>query len=187
MRKLAVMVLLSVAAQAEEKKEKAPAHACPAAATAAIEKAFPGSKLGTCKTETHQGAAQTEVKLTRADGTAIEVDVSVGGEILQVEEQVAIDTIPPAVMKAFTEKYGKVKLSKAEKQTVNGKGTLFELAWEAGGKKREATFEAGGKFVEEEYAQLHLRADRDSKVALDGPRSPRQHRGGSRLFKRGNP
>ena len=54
-------------------------------------------------------------------------------------------------MKAFAAKYPKAKATRAEREVHEDNATYFELGFTAdGGKKREATFAADGKFVEEE-------------------------------------
>ena len=124
--------------------------ACPAAVTTAIDKAFPKAKIDSCKPEKEHGHDQFEVKLTRADGSKAEVDVAPDGKILQVEEAIAVDKLPAAVVKAFAAKFPKTKIDRAEKQTPSSGSPTFELAFQANGKTKEVTFGEDGKFIEEE-------------------------------------
>ena len=121
------------------------APSCPTAVTDAITKAFPKSKVASCKAEKEHGHDQFEVRVTRSDATKAEVDVAPDGTILEIEEKIALTELPDAVKKAFSTKYPKAKLERAEKQTA-GKDISYEVAF--GGK--EATFKADGTFVEEE-------------------------------------
>jgi len=123
---------------------------CPAAVTTAIEKAFPKSTVQVCKAEREDGHDQFEVKLTKADGAKLEADVSPAGAILQTEEVVALDRVPAAVKKAFAAKYPKATATRAEKQTPATGKPSYELAFQADGKRKEATFAEDGAFVEEE-------------------------------------
>ena len=122
---------------------------CPAAVTTAVMNAFPDSTIGACKAEHAHGKDLFEVKLTRAGGDKIEVDVAPGGEILQVEEKIAVDALPDAVKRAFAARYPRTKASGAEKQTA-GKDIRYEIAFQAGNVRKEATFTAGGAFVGDE-------------------------------------
>src|SRR5262245_64608221 len=125
--------------------------ACPDPVKAAVDKAYPGAKIASCKQEHEDGREQIEVKLTRKDGGKMELDVALDGKILQTEEQVGLDTVPAAVMKAFAAKYPKAKATRAEKETHENGGVFFELGFQGEkGKPKEATFAADGKFVEEE-------------------------------------
>ncbi|HET9987094.1 MAG TPA: hypothetical protein VFQ65_01210 [Kofleriaceae bacterium] len=123
---------------------------CPAAVTTAIDKRFPKSTLQACKAEREDGHDQFEVKLTKADGSKVEVDVSPAGAILQTEEVIALDQVPAAVTKAFAAKYPKAKPTRAEKQTPATGKPSYELAFAVDGKRKEATFAEDGTFVEEE-------------------------------------
>lgn len=120
--------------------------ACPATVTSAIARAFPKSVVRTCKPE----GKQFEVKLTRADGAEVEVDVAADGKLLQIEEKIALDKVPAAVLKAFAAKYPKAKLEAAEKQTPTTGAPRYELAFTGDRGRHEATFGEDGAFVEEE-------------------------------------
>lgn len=123
---------------------------CPAAIASAIEKRFPKSTVQTCKAEREHDKDQYEVVLTKAAGGRVEVDLSTTGDILQTEEVISVDKVPAAVMKAFAAKYPKAKATRAEKQTPATGKVSYELAFEASGKRKEATFNEDGAFVEEE-------------------------------------
>jgi Putative beta-lactamase-inhibitor-like, PepSY-like len=140
---LTMSLLISMPSRADNAKA---AVACPAAVKTAIDKAFPKSTSMICKAE----KAQFEVKLTKADGNKVEVDVSADGKILQIEEKIALDKVPAAVMKAFAAKYPKAKVDAAEKQTPATGPASYELAFATDKGRKEATFSEDGKFIEEE-------------------------------------
>ena len=154
-RTFLVCALIAATAATAAAKKKADKSANPTAAytvdvKAAVVKAFPDSTINKCKAENDHGKNIVEVKLTRKDGSKVEVDVGEGGKILQTEEKIAIDKVPAPVMKAFTAKYPKAKTTGAEKQSGE-KSTSYEIAFTVdGGGKKEATFSEDGKFVEEE-------------------------------------
>ena len=144
---LAVAMCTASAARADDKKPAA----CPDAVTAAVAKAYPDGTVSSCKHEHEDGREQFEVKLTRKGGAKLELDVSPDGKILQTEETIALKDVPDAVTKAFAEKYPKAKATRAEREVHEDGATYYELGFTAdNGKKREATFAADGKFVEEE-------------------------------------
>ena len=115
---------------------------CPAPVKAA---AKPHGALVSCKAE----GKNFELEVTRANGDTIELDVSPDGKLLQIEEKIALDKVPAAVTKAFAAKYN-AKVTRAEKQTPSAGPVAYELAFEVGGKRREATFTEAGAFVGEE-------------------------------------
>jgi uncharacterized membrane protein YkoI len=122
---------------------------CPKAVNDAVTKAFPKSTISSCKAERDHGRDQFVARIVKADGGKAEVDVGADGKILQVEEKIALDKVPAAVMKAFAAKYPKGKATGAEKQTADGK-TSYEIAFDLGSERKEATFDESGRFVEEE-------------------------------------
>jgi hypothetical protein len=145
MLRIATIIALALASPAY-----AGSQDCPAAVKAAIDKAFPQATISKCKLEREHDRDQYEVKLTKADRSNVEVDVSTDGKILQVEESIAVDKVPSVVMKAFAAKYPKAKVEAAEKQTSSSGAVSYELAFKVDAKRREATFTETGKFVEEE-------------------------------------
>lgn len=124
--------------------------ACPAPVKTTLEQKFPKSTITRCKAEREHGRDQFEVKLSKADGAKIEVDVSPDGKILQVEEKISVDKVPAAVTKAFGQRYPKAKLDAAEKQTPSEGAPTYELEFTTDKGRKEATFTEDGKFVEEE-------------------------------------
>ena len=139
---LAVAVLSSAPAFAKD--------ACPQAVADAVAKAQPAGKITSCKAETEDGKAQYEVKVASSDGRKLEIDVSPQGGILQTEEPVALDAVPQAVRDAFAAKFPGKSATRAEKQTSADGTVTYELAFASGTKRREVTFAADGKYVEEE-------------------------------------
>lgn len=123
---------------------------CPVAVSTAARKAHPGATVQACKQEHENGTTQYEVKLDGKGGERIELDVSPEGNILLTEEVVSLATVPPAVVSALQSKYAGAAPKRAEKQTAADGKVTYELAFSAGGKKKEATFTADGTFVEEE-------------------------------------
>ena len=123
---------------------------CPQAVTAAVQKAHPGATVQSCKKEQENGKAQFEVKVAAQTGKGMEIEVSPDGTIILTEQPIEISEVPSAVVDAFAAKYGSAKLTKAEMQTAADGKVAYELAFTAGGKKKEATFGSDGTFVEEE-------------------------------------
>jgi uncharacterized membrane protein YkoI len=122
---------------------------CPKSINDAVAKAFPKSTISSCKAEKDHGRDQFAARIVKADGGKAEVDVAADGKILQVEEKIGLDKVPAAVMKAFAAKYPKAKATGAEKQTAESKVT-YEIAFDLGSERKEATFDDAGKFIDEE-------------------------------------
>jgi uncharacterized membrane protein YkoI len=106
--------------------------------------------MSSCKEEKEDGKVQYEVKLKTAEGKKLSLDVAPEGAILLTEEKVAVASVPPAVSAAFAARYPKATAKAAEKQTKPDGKVSYELAFKAGGKKKEATFDENGTFASDE-------------------------------------
>jgi hypothetical protein len=122
---------------------------CPEAVAQSVAKEFAGATISKCKAEKADGVDQFEVKLDQG-AQQIEVDVAPDGKILQTETVVAITEVPAKVMTAFSARYPGAKSTRAEKQVRTGKGTFYEIKFDAQPKAKEATFAEDGTFVAEE-------------------------------------
>lgn len=104
MRTLTVLVLsLSLGvriARAEGKKVATPTAGCPTVVIMSASRDFPGAKMTACRAAKEAGSDRFEVKLTRKVGGAIGVDFASNGNVLQIEETLAINKLPDAVAKA---------------------------------------------------------------------------------------
>jgi hypothetical protein len=126
------------------------AKECPPAVTAAVLKAHAGATITACRQEVEDGKTQYEVKITGKDARRIDCDVSPDGQILLTEEYLDVKDVPAAVMTAFAAKYAGAQATAAEKQTTADGKVTYEIAFGSGDAKKSATFDAAGKFVEEE-------------------------------------
>jgi hypothetical protein len=148
---LALPVLLSVFGCGErpDAKSAGGSNACPEAVTQSVIRELPGATIRSCKAEKEEGHDQFEVKLEQG-GLKIEVDVTPDGRVLQTETIIALTEVPANVMAAFSAKYPGAKSTRAEKQVRTGKGTFYEIKFDAQPKAKEATFSEDGAFVGEE-------------------------------------
>jgi uncharacterized membrane protein YkoI len=132
---------------------------CPAAVRAGVEKEVPGATIRSCKAETEGGKTIYEVVAATGDGRKLELDVTPEGRVIQVEEKIALNALPPDVLKAMAARYPNAKITGAEKQTridekdAKARKTLYEVAFDDGKGKKEATFAEDGAFVGEEAAE----------------------------------
>ena len=148
--RVGIVVMLTWTSSFADPGKQASKPGCPGPVLAAVERAFARSTISSCKTEREHGREQLEVKVVKADGAKVEVDVSPDGELLQTEETIALDQVPAAVMKAFAAKYAQAKVTTAEKQTPASGAPSYELGFATAKRRRAATFQQDGTFVAEE-------------------------------------
>jgi hypothetical protein len=151
MSKIWLMTAMAVASLAEAPAQAKPMPlGCPQPVVDAIARSVPSSTITACKAAREHDRNLFEVKVTKADHGKLEIDVAPDGAILLIEEQVAVDQVPAAVMKAFAAKYPRSKVVDAEKQTPTGGTPRYELAFTTASGRKEATFTQDGAFVGEE-------------------------------------
>ncbi len=148
---VSLVVLLSVACAHAPAASTASSGspACPNAVAQSIAKNFAGATITACKAESEDGHDQFEVKLAQ-NGRAMEVDVAPDGAVLQTESIIPVADLPAKVMAAFSAKYSGKTATRVEKQVRTGKGSFYEIKFDAQPKAKEVTFAEDGTFVEEE-------------------------------------
>jgi hypothetical protein len=79
------------------------------------------------------------------NGHGKDVSMDANGVVTEVEEEVALDALPPAVKAAITDKAGKGTLGKIESLTKGGKLVAYEAHVMTDGKKSEIQVGPDGK------------------------------------------
>ena len=99
--------------------------------------------------EKEDGQIHYEVELT-VDGHSKDVLMDTNGTIIEVEEQVAMDSLPAPVRDGLQAKAGKGKLLKVESITKHDKLVAYEAQVMTGGKKSEVQVNPDGKSLDHE-------------------------------------
>jgi uncharacterized membrane protein YkoI len=145
----AAVALSSVTAGAQAPAAKAKPAAkvdlskYPAPVRATIEAETKNATLKGVSKETEKGKTQYEVE-TIVNGKSRDLLVDPSGKVIEVEEQIAVDSAPPAVQDALKAKGTVLKLESVARDGV----TTYEASIKGKcGKKTEVTLDAQGKPV----------------------------------------
>jgi hypothetical protein len=103
-----------------------------------------GATIGGFSTENENGQTLFEVEMT-VNGHSKNVSMTVDGSVVEVEEQVRLDSLPPEVKAGLQLKAGKGKILKVESLTKKAKIVAYEATVETGGKKTEIQVRPDGK------------------------------------------
>jgi uncharacterized membrane protein YkoI len=115
----------------------------PPAAQKTIQDESKGSEIKNISKETEHGVAQYEVEAV-LNGKHRDFNVDTKGALLSVEEEAAIDSIPPAARAAILKKVADGKLGMVELFKRGGE-TMYEAAYTGkNGKKHEVLVKADG-------------------------------------------
>ncbi len=141
-------LVLSVASSvAQEKKIKR--SDLPAAVEKTVAAQSQGATIRGFSEERENGQMYYEAEMT-VDGHSKDLLVDNSGAIVEVEEQVAMDSLPAPVKEGLQTKAGKGKLVKVESITKHEKLVAYEAQVVTGGKKSEVQVGPDGKPLDHE-------------------------------------
>jgi hypothetical protein len=131
---VAVMAFsLTLVASAEKKVERS---ALPPAVEKTVQAQSQGATIKGISSETEDGAFEYEVEMT-VNGHGRDIAIAKDGTLLEIEDEVAMNTLPAAVQSALTAKAAGTKITKVETITKKGKLVAYEAATLKGTKKGE--------------------------------------------------
>ena len=140
-------LLLVGAASAQEKKIKR--SDLPPAVEKTVAAQSAGATIRGFSTEKEKGQTLYEVEMT-VNGHSKDISIAPDGAIVEIEEQVALDSLSPAVKAGLQAKAGKGKILKVESLTKKDKLVAYEAQVETNGKKSEVQVGPDGKPLDHE-------------------------------------
>jgi hypothetical protein len=140
-------LLLAGAATAQEKKIKR--SDLPPAVEKTVAAQSAGATIRGFSTEKEKGQTFYEAEMM-VDGHSKDVLIAADGTIVEVEEQVALDSLSADVKAGLQAKAAKGKILKVESLTKKGKLVAYEAQVETNGKKSEVQVGPDGKPLDHE-------------------------------------
>jgi hypothetical protein len=128
--------------QAQEKKIQR--KDLPAAVEKTVAEQSKGATIKGFSTEVEDGKTLYEVELT-VNGHGKDISMDQKGNVLEVEEEIALGALPPAVKDGLTKSAGKGTIGKVETLTKQGKLVAYEAVVKTGSKSSEIQVGPDGK------------------------------------------
>jgi hypothetical protein len=144
---LAGGLLLAGTAPAQEKKIKR--SDLPPAVEKTVAAQSAGATIRGFSTEKDKGQILYEVEMT-VNGHTKDISMAADGSIVEIEEQVALDSLSPEIKAGLQAKAGKGKILKVESLTKKDKLVAYEAQVETKGKKSEVQVGPDGKPLDHE-------------------------------------
>ncbi len=138
---------LTVAAHAQEKKISR--ADLPPAVEKTVAVQSEGATVRGFSTEKEEGKTFYEAELT-VGGHSKDVLIDPSGAVVEVEEQVTLDSLPSTVKEGLQAKAEKGKILKVESITKNDKLVAYEAVVQTAGKKAEVQVGPDGKPLDHE-------------------------------------
>lgn len=128
--------------QAQEKKIKR--EELPPAVEKTVAEQSKGATIKGFSTEVENGKKLYEVELT-VNGHGKDISMDEQGNIVEIEEEVSMSTLPPAVKEGLTKAAGAGTITKVESLTKGGKLVAYEAGVKTGTKRSEVQVGPDGK------------------------------------------
>ena len=140
-------LLLAGIASAQEKKIKR--SDLPPAVEKTVAAQSVGATIKGFSTEKENGQTLYEVEMT-VNGRSKDISMTADGSIVEIEEQVALDSLSSDVKAGLQAKAGKGTILRVESLTKKGKLVAYEAQVETNGKKSEVQVGPDGKPLDHE-------------------------------------
>ncbi|MFN0087775.1 MAG: hypothetical protein ACKVX9_20455 [Blastocatellia bacterium] len=118
----------------------------PPAVQATVKEQSKGARLRGLGMEVNEGKTFYEASLIVA-GHGKDVLIDGGGNVVEVEEQVALNSLPPAVKAEILKQAGRGRIVIVESVTKNGALEFYEAHIKSGGRLKEVKVNLEGKLI----------------------------------------
>jgi len=140
-------LLLAGTSSAQEKKIKR--SELPPAVEKTVAAQSAGATIKGFSTEKENGQTLYEAEMT-VNGHSKDISMTADGSIVEIEEQVVLDSLSADVKAGLQTKAGKGKILKVESLTKKGKLVAYEAKVDTNGKKSEVQVGPDGKPLDHE-------------------------------------
>ena len=131
---LTCMIAAQAASQEREKKLKR--SDLPAAVRKTVDQESQGATIRGYSSETNDGQLEYEVALT-VRGHNKDVSIAADGSLLEIEEEVALDSLPAPVRDGLRQLAGSGRITRVESLTKHGAIVAYEAQVRTGAKRSE--------------------------------------------------
>ena len=134
--KVSLSAVLAIAVSAFAADKKLTKEQLPAPVKKTADEQSKGATVVGYSSEVEKGKTEYEVKLN-VNGHSKDVSIDSEGKVIEVEEEVAMETLPAEVQAGLKKAAGKGRLGKVESLTKGGKLVSYEAKVTTGAKKGE--------------------------------------------------
>jgi uncharacterized membrane protein YkoI len=149
MSKVPIVIALSLSTTLFAQEKKIQRTDLPPAVEKTVAAHSQGATIKGFSTEKENGQTYYEAKMA-VSGHTKDVLIDPAGTVVEVEEQVALDSVPAAVKDGLQAKAGKGKILKVESLTKHDKLVAYEARVQTDGKKSEIQVGPDGKPLDHE-------------------------------------
>lgn len=145
---LSICSLLIVIAGAQESETRVKMKDLPEAVRKTVQEQSKGAVVRGLAKEVEKGQTYYEAEL-RVKGHTRDVLIDSSGAVVEIEEQVAMSSLPPGVKETIRKNAGKGKVTSVESITKNNTVVAYEAHVNTAGKRSEIKVAPDGKLIKE--------------------------------------
>jgi hypothetical protein len=133
----------------------APIHAksCPKPVKASIQDVYPDANLQSCKLKKSKGHEQYDAKLKGKNDEDISVTLDPQGSIIVTKEAMMVESVPGAVVTAFSAEHPDTKMDAAARQIDSAGVVIYEIAFKDEGRNKDAYYNLDGQKAKDEMPE----------------------------------
>jgi uncharacterized membrane protein YkoI len=139
-----ILAVLSLAGAVAAQEKKIERKDLPPAVEKTVESQAQGATIRGFSQEKENGQSNYEAELT-VNGHRKDVLIAANGDVVEIEEQVVLDSLPAAVRDGLQAKAGAGKIVKVESLSKHDKLVAYEAVVQTAGKKKEIQVDPTGK------------------------------------------
>jgi uncharacterized protein YxeA len=143
---VAVLAMLVIGPSASAQEKKLNKSDLPTAVQKTADEQSKGATVKGYSSEMDQGQLLYEVQMT-VNGHSKDVNIDKNGKVVEVEEEVALDSLPSPVKEALQKKAGAGKITKVESLTKHGTLVAYEAQVRTGNKHSEIQVGPNGELL----------------------------------------
>ena len=128
----------------QEKEKKLKRSDLPAAVQKTVDQESQGATIRGYSSETDNGQLVYEVEM-RVRGHGRDVLIGADGSVMEIEEEVALDSLPAPVRDGLKQRAGRGRITKVESLTKHGAIVAYEAQVRTGTKRSEVQVGPDGK------------------------------------------
>jgi len=141
---VSMLAILAITGPTTAQEKKIQRSDLPAAVQKTVDEESKGLTVKGFSTEVEDGKRLYEVELT-VNGHRKDISMDAQGHIVEIEEEMALASLPPAVKDGLMKAAGKGEITKVESLTKNGKVVAYEANVKTGTKHSEVQVGTDGK------------------------------------------
>ena len=146
---VSVVIALAICSVVVAQEKKITRAQLPAAVEKTVARESQGATINGFATEIENGKRLYEVELT-VDGHSKDISMDKNGDIVEIEEEVSMDSLPATVQNALKKAAGLGTIQVVESLTKNGKLVAYEAQVKHGKKRSEIQVGPNGEKLKHE-------------------------------------